>query len=287
MKLESKQRTKPPTMDVPPPVAPEVSKKKKSSKKKKNKNKGKNKNDDDANNSSAPAQFTDLKSPTTDANSQYPDADIDAVSNGSFESSSSRPRRRARGGRKKKSQLQIVSEDEQNVARDGHGQSDGREQGRLQKEQLRDAERPLNGQADGASTSSATVRDEYQEDSQVRADHENARPMANGAGEPERARPKKSDTGVKAFNIRKANPDGGRPIGPRVQMSGAGGQSSAGEQSQQSQGGATTTQADSGETTQSGHGNEEKNVSIKVDLNLEVEILLKAKIKGEVMLTFL
>ena len=278
-------------MNRPPASSPEALKKNKSSKKKENKkNKGdNNKQNGDANQSTPQhTQSLNLKSPMPVTVTKMPDVDIDdAASNGSFESISSHRRRRARGGRKKKSQLEIVSEGQQNPHRESQGDTTGPSD-RWEKNPWA-AEQQLNGQVDDGSTSSATVRDEQQEERvQAKTEPENARPMTIGTQEPEHASPKKSDTEVKAFNIRKANPDGDKPIGPRIQMSGGGGQSSATrEQSQQSHEGNPTTQAASGKATQSGRSSEERNVSIKVDLNLEVEVLLKAKIKGEVMLTFL
>ncbi|TQB68698.1 hypothetical protein MPDQ_002902 [Monascus purpureus] len=139
---------------------------------------------------------------------------------------------------------------------------------------------------------------------------------------------KPSDTGIRAFSVRQADPNGGKPVGiklqknddnrsptpterdgsihtpesdkpspspstftssePREQGQGQG-QQSAPEQPRIPRIFFQPTQTPAQGQQQSGEPslNQGKEVSIKLDLNLEVELLLKTKIKGEIMVTFL
>ena len=153
-------------------------------------------------------------------------ANADTASNASFESNASHRRRRARGGRKPK-KLQSVIED-------GLSPED---QARLEEEQLREAERQLIGAVDESEPAppSASIQDERdeQEDYQGGAELQPEMPVddhaVNGIYEQEsqpepQPEPKKFETGIKAFNIRKADPSGGRPMGAKIHTRGIGGQ---------------------------------------------------------------
>lgn len=265
-----------------------------------------------------------------DLSEQNHHTNADTASNASFESNASHRRRRPRGGRKPKKKLRSVNEDALSPE----------DQARLEEEQLREAERQLTGAVDEPAPLSASIQDErdeqedYQGGAELQPETSPQGYSVNGVYEPEpqlapQPEPKKFETGIKAFNIRKADPSGGRPMGTRIQTRGIGGQQQeqlqqqpqqpqqtqqqhnhprhrrhhpqqqTHEQQQQPQGQKpqhqpqhhqqhipplSQTQA---QTAQQSQGGESKEVSIKVDLNLEVEILLKAKIKGEIMITFL
>jgi hypothetical protein len=120
-----------------------------------------------------------------------------------------------------------------------------------------------------------------------------------------REKSKKRDTGVKAFNMKRAESSGGRPMGITIERPKAPGKSK-GKQKGKKKGKATKKaekKAEKGEE-KDGENDEDyedededeetetetetrKPVSIRLDLNLEVEIFLRAKIKGDVTITFL
>ncbi|KAH6669466.1 hypothetical protein B0J14DRAFT_120366 [Halenospora varia] len=113
-------------------------------------------------------------------------------------------------------------------------------------------------------------------------------------------------TGIKAFNMRKADQSGGRPFGVSVERP------KSNTPSQKKRGSKAKSKKktcgecgrkkkksreedwedDSGEEDESSSEEEEKPkgkkpMSIRLDLNLELEIFLRAKIKGDVTITFL
>lgn len=139
---------------------------------------------------------------------------------------------------------------------------------------------------------------------------------------------KPSDTGIRAFSIRQADPNGGNPVGIKLQKNDGNrsltpterdesvhtpesdkpspspstftssepreqgqeqGQQSACEQPRIPRIFFQPTQTPAQGQQQSGEPslNQGKEVGIKLDLNLEVELFLKTKIKGEIMVTFL
>jgi len=122
-----------------------------------------------------------------------------------------------------------------------------------------------------------------------------------------REKSKKRDTGIKAFNMKRAESSGGRPMGITIERPKAPGKSK-GKQKAKKKGKATKKaekKAEKEEGAEKDGENDEdyededeesetetetetrKPVSIRLDLNLEVEIFLRAKIKGDVTITFL
>lgn len=238
-------------------------------------------------------------------------ADSETVSTASLESSkSSRRRRRARGGgRKNRSKNHIASQQ----------QDDDLDANQTSQPPLEDvAEKELYGYDDDLSDSHRSAQGQHSE-----SHPENKQDQGQG----QQAKP--SDTGIRSFNIRRSDPNGGRPVGmkPQRKRKGKGKASQdhcahCGQSTQPS----TEAQAEGQESSlpetlpriprisvkqnprqEPGHkpeqerGQEEsrekgndtgqeqqsKEFSIKIDLNLELEIAFKAKVKGEIMLTFL
>ncbi|KAE8445774.1 hypothetical protein EG329_012832 [Mollisiaceae sp. DMI_Dod_QoI] len=112
----------------------------------------------------------------------------------------------------------------------------------------------------------------------------------------EQEQPAKSpfETGIRAFNLKKAEHSGGRPIGVRA-TSRSGKKSKKAKKSKskskKKKGRKASVESDSDSDEESEEDSDEemkqKPMSIRLDLNLMVEIFLKAKIKGDVTITFL
>lgn len=89
----------------------------------------------------------------------------------------------------------------------------------------------------------------------------------------------KSDTGIRSFNLKRADESGGRPIGVSVERpesrSKANKKKGKGKKKEK-----RSEESDEEEEKKSGP-------SIRLDLNLELEIFLKAKIKGDITISFL
>jgi hypothetical protein len=96
-------------------------------------------------------------------------------------------------------------------------------------------------------------------------------------------------TGIKAFNLKKASGSGGRPIGVRAQSTSEK-KLKRSKKSKKSKKKAKKAMDESDSDEESDESEEELNqkpMSIRLDLNLMVEIFLKARIKGDVTITFL
>lgn len=224
--------------------------------------------------------------------------DSETVSNASLESSkSSRRRRRARGGgRKNKSKNHIASQQQQPDPLDGTQKNE--------QQLLDDAEKELYG----------SERDEGQHPDKAQPGHHHEQEKEKEAEQP-------SGTGIRAFNVRRSDPKGGRPVGMKPQRKSKTQRTASQDHcvhcgqpkqpSSERQEPSQPSQPSQSETQQTriprislkqksprqgpeqegeGAGQEEqqaKEFSIKLDLNLELEIAFKAKVKGEIMLTFL
>jgi hypothetical protein len=215
-------------------------------------------------------------------------ADGDTISNASLESSKSPGRRRrARGGRKSKSKIHIASQQQQEA-----GVSDAQAD-----QQLRDAERELYGYDDLPDSRTGE---------QGKGQHlgEDGRSAFATEDYEQKQDEQRSDTGIRAFNARRADPKGRQPVWMKVQRNSQNENAAINpkdrpqqqssepqEPSQQeripriSVKQAAPGQGDANEGAQGQQ--QEKEVSIKFDLNLELELALKAKVKGEIMVTFL
>ena len=246
-------------------------------------------------------------------------ADSETISNASLGSSkSSRRRRRGRGGRKNRSKHHIASQqlqDEAGLA----GTPDG-----SQSQQFQDAEKELYGYGGDLSDSYQGERDEGERneeqhpDESGKASAEQGHPGHHHHQQEQQAK-QPSKTGIRAFNVRRSDPKGGRPVGMRAQRNSKrtatqdhGGHDEGPseqqipekqEQPQQPETQQTRIPRISVKQTprqEPGHkpGQEdekgpdqeepqEKEFSIKIDLNLELVIAFKVKVKGEIMLTFL
>lgn len=236
-----------------------------------------------------------------------PLADSETISTASLESSkSSRRRRRARGGgRKNRSKNHIASQQQ-------HDDLDGSQTIQPPLEDV--AEKELYGYDDDLSGSH---RNEQGQHPESHPEHKHEQEQGQKA--------KPSDTGIRSFNIRRSDPKGGRPVGMKPQRKRKGkdkaaqehcahcGQSkppsSEGQESslpetqpriprisvkqnprqepEHKPGQERGREASEEEENDAEQEKQAKEFSIKIDLNLELEIAFKAKVKGEIMLTFL
>lgn len=104
----------------------------------------------------------------------------------------------------------------------------------------------------------------------------NARSRKSAGAKPKLA--PKSDTGFKVFNLERAEASGGRrPFGVTVDRPESRSNTQRASQEEHSQ----------QERKEEPQKEERKPVSIRLDLNLELEIFLRAKIKGDITITFL
>ncbi|KUJ07576.1 uncharacterized protein LY89DRAFT_358474 [Mollisia scopiformis] len=102
--------------------------------------------------------------------------------------------------------------------------------------------------------------------------------------------PSPFETGIKAFNLKRAEASGGRPIGVRATPNTSGKKSTDSKKSKKTKKSRKAkVESDSEEegSDDSFEEQKQKPMSIRLDLNLMVEIFLKAKIKGDVTITFL
>jgi len=103
--------------------------------------------------------------------------------------------------------------------------------------------------------------------------------------------PKPFRTGIRAFNMKRAAGSRGRPIGVRT-SSGKEKKGNSKEKKKKRKKSRKTesSEEEESETDESEEGDGEKKqkpMSIRLDLNLVIEIFLKAKIQGDVTITFL
>ena len=233
-------------------------------------------------------------------------ADSETLSTASLESSkSSRCRRRAPGGgRKNRSKQHIALQQQQ----------DDLEGSQTSRPPLEDVtEKELYG-SDGDMSNSYRGEQEQHPEGHPEQEHEQEQSQQS----------KPSDTGIRSFNIRRSDPKGGRPVGMKPQIKRKGKRQTAQNhcshcgQSKSSLEGQETSQPETQpriprisvkqnpreepenkqgqegvRDTEQEEGNSKdqdgqaKEFSIKLDLNLELEIAFKAKVKGEIMLTFM
>jgi hypothetical protein len=100
-------------------------------------------------------------------------------------------------------------------------------------------------------------------------------------------------TGIRAFNIKKAKSSGGRPVGITIERPKSTGESSGkgkGKKGKKSNGAVEGDLEEEGEEQDEEADTETETrnpVSIRLDIDLEVEVFLRAKIQGVVTITFL
>lgn len=102
--------------------------------------------------------------------------------------------------------------------------------------------------------------------------------------------PSPFETGIKAFNLKRAEGSGGRPIGVRAQPTSKKSTKSSKKPKQskkKSRKASVESESEEEGSVDSFEEQKQKPMSIRLDLNLMVEIFLKAKIKGDVTITFL
>jgi len=102
--------------------------------------------------------------------------------------------------------------------------------------------------------------------------------------------PKPFQTGIRAFNMKRAAGSSGRPIGVRATSGKEKKRNSKEKRRSKKSRRAESSEEEEMETDGSEEGDGEKKqkpMSIRLDLNLVIEIFLKAKIQGDVTITFL
>ncbi len=96
------------------------------------------------------------------------------------------------------------------------------------------------------------------------------------------------ETGIRAFNLKKAQASGGQPVKVRPQRRKSSKKNrKAKKQKDKKHAALDESDVDSEESSSDEEEGKQDEVSIRLDLNLVVEIFLKAKIKGDVTITFL
>lgn len=103
--------------------------------------------------------------------------------------------------------------------------------------------------------------------------------------------PSPFETGIKAFNLKRAEASGGRPIGVRAHPTSSNtkktAKSKTSKKPKKSKKASVQSESEEEGSVDSFEEQKQKPMSIRLDLNLMVEIFLKAKIKGDVTITFL
>lgn len=98
------------------------------------------------------------------------------------------------------------------------------------------------------------------------------------------------ETGIRAFNLKKAASSSGRPVGVRTTTSeDKKSKKKSSKKKKKKKQKAEVKESETEDESSSEEEEEEKPrpMSIKLDLNLVIEIFLKAKIQGDVTITFL
>jgi hypothetical protein len=110
------------------------------------------------------------------------------------------------------------------------------------------------------------------------------------AQQPEPKQPSPFETGIRAFNLKRAASSGGRPVGVRATSE----NKKSKRKTQKKKKKKAKAEVKESETEEESSSEEEEKepetkpgMSIRLDLNLVVEIFLKAKIQGDVTITFL
>lgn len=101
---------------------------------------------------------------------------------------------------------------------------------------------------------------------------------------------KSFQTGVRAFNLKKAESSGGRPFGLSVEQPKSKGKSKEEKKTKKKKKETNKSRSRSSDESEESEDDEEeprKPLSIRLDLNLELEIFLRAKVKGDITITFL
>ena len=146
-------------------------------------------------------------------------------------------------------------------------------------------------QADAESIGITSPPEEYDEEALRKAKSSRARGSTSGRSSTKESQ---KNTGIKAFSVATAESSGRRPVGITIERP------KQAEKPNRDRSGKGTTKTDEnlaeGRKEEGEEEHEEqrdteketrKPVSIRLDLNLEVEILLRAKIKGDITITFL
>lgn len=205
-----------------------------------------------------------LPTPPTSNNASCDYSDVASVDS---QDPTLRPRRRQRGGRRRKKggKLQSVSE----------------------------IELPKGGPSQDIPTDIESKEEVPPPEDYDAEELEKARLSRRGGSSRKRSlgTASRTDTGIKAFNLARAEESGGRrPVGITIERPKSTGKSKV------KKGNGNKKMEERPEGEDEGEGDENSGdtetetrrpVSIRLDLNLEVEIFLRAKIKGDVTVTFL
>jgi hypothetical protein len=208
--------------------------------------------------------------PSQTASANFPDDYSDVAS----QQSQSERRKHRRGGRKKKGKPQATGESRIPWSeRNGRLQPGSEGHVAPQKEQ------------NGHEQDDYGVPVEVAEEGSSR----NGKPKGKQASTNENGNSEAFETGIRAFNLKRAESSGGRPFGISVDRPKS--KSKPKKQKKQKKK-KSKKQSDSSEDEESEEESEDdsekrKPLSIRLDLNLELEIFLRAKVKGDITITFL
>lgn len=107
----------------------------------------------------------------------------------------------------------------------------------------------------------------------------------------EQKQPTPFETGIRAFNLKRAASSSGRPVGVRTSTSETKKSKKKSAKKKKKKAKAEVKESETEEESSSEEEEEQEEkprpMSIKLDLNLVIEIFLKAKIQGDVTITFL
>lgn len=212
-----------------------------------------------------------LPTPPTSINAECDYSDVASVDS---QNSTSPRRRYKRGGRRKKRGGKLQSVSELEIPKDG--QSEEQE-----------------GTTDIEWKEETPSPEDYDAEELRKA--KSSRPSSSSKKQSSSATTR-PDTGIKAFNVARAESSGGRrPVGITIERPKSTGKQKGknkdkGKKKKKTDKrpeGASEGEGDENDGESETETETRKPVSIRFDLNLEVEIFLRAKIKGEVTVTFL
>jgi YD repeat-containing protein len=128
---------------------------------------------------------------------------------------------------------------------------------------------------------------DYESDREEEQEKEPSPPEDRREKEPARPRATPFKTGISSFNLRRAEDSGGRPMGVKIDDPTTKVSEQEFDQERRKTG---QTRPDAGkqrEERPQREPGEKKPVQIRLDLNLMIEVFLRAKIQGDVTITFL
>jgi len=208
---------------------------------------------------SAPGPEISRNNPIPTPRSNNAPSDYSDVAPGESQHSISQRRRNKRGGRKKKEKAEQQFE----IPRGQRQEQDAQAEPKW---------------TDGNSDSENYDPEELQKTSS---------PQPSSAKKWSTSTTPKADTSIRAFNLKKAKSSGGgRPVGVTVERPNSKNKANKKKNKETSEN-SCDEKSEERDRREEKKTEKTKSVSIRFDLNVEIEIFLRAKIKGDVTMTFL